>query len=124
VINVAIAVGLMPYIGFAAAALATTVAAWAMAFQLWLGTRKMGDAARFDTRFLSRAPRALVASLVMAVALYFGQVALGGLLGSHGWRYLGLGLLILLGVVVYFGFGAIIGAFRVSDFRRNLRRQR
>lgn len=124
VVNAAIAVGLMPYIGFAAAALATTVAAWAMAFQLWFGTRNMGDAARFDTRFLSRAPRALVASIVMAVALYFGQAALGGLLGSHGWRYLGLGLLILLGVVVYFGFGAMIGAFRISDFRRNLRRQR
>ncbi|MGV8950640.1 MAG: murein biosynthesis integral membrane protein MurJ, partial [Cypionkella sp.] len=124
IINAIIAVGLMPYIGFAAAALATTVAAWAMAAQLWLGTRSMGDAARFDTRFLSRAPRALVASVVMAIALYFGQTALADMLSSHGWRFVGLGLLILLGCVVYFGFGAMIGAFRISDFRRNLRRQR
>jgi putative peptidoglycan lipid II flippase len=124
VINAAIAVGLMPYIGFAAAALATTLAAWAMAFQLWFGSRKMGDAARFDTRFRSRAPRALIASGVMALALYLGQAALGGLFGSHGWRYLGLGLLILLGTIVYFGFGTAIGAFRITDFRRNLRRQR
>jgi putative peptidoglycan lipid II flippase len=58
------------------------------------------------------------------LALYLGQAALGGLLGSHGWRYLGLGLLILLGTIVYFGFGTAIGAFRITDFRRNLRRQR
>ena len=124
VVNAAIAIGLMPVIGFAAAALATSVAAWAMAFQLWFGTRNMGDAARFDTRFRSRAPRAILSAGVMAVALYFGQALLGDLLGSHGWRYLGLGLLILLGCVVYFGFGTAIGAFRFTDFRRNLRRQR
>lgn len=124
VVNAIIAVGLMPYIGFAAAALATTIAAWSMAFQLWFGTRKMGDAARFDTRFRSRAPRALVAAAVMALALYFGQAALGEMLASQGLRFVALGLLIGLGVVVYFGFGTAIGAFRISDFRKNLRRQR
>ena len=45
-VNAVIAVGLMPYIGFAAAALATTLAGWMMAAQLWFGTRRMGDAAR------------------------------------------------------------------------------
>jgi putative peptidoglycan lipid II flippase len=124
VLNAAIAVGLMPLIGFAAAALATTIAAWAMAFQLWFGSRKMGDAARFDSRFRSRAPRAVVAAVAMGVALYFGQALLGELLASHGWRYLGLGLLIALGGLVYFSFGAAIGAFRLGDFRRALRRQR
>jgi putative peptidoglycan lipid II flippase len=124
VVNAAIAVGLMPYIGFAAAALATTVAAWAMAFQLWFGTRKMGDAARFDTRFLSRAPRAVVASAVMALALYFAQDALAEMLANPVWRYAGLGILISVGGLVYFGFGTAIGAFRLADFRKNMRRQR
>ncbi|WP_395004882.1 murein biosynthesis integral membrane protein MurJ [Cypionkella sp.] len=122
VVNAAIAVGLMPLIGFAAAALATTVAAWAMAFQLWFGTRKMGDAARFDTRFHSRVPRALAASAAMALALYLGQQALAEMLQDATWRYASLALLITLGSLVYFSFGAAIGAFRLSDFRRNLRR--
>ena len=121
-VNAAIAVGLMPLIGFAAAALATTVAAWAMAFQLWFGTRKMGDAARFDTRFRSRVPRALAASAAMALALYLGQQALAEMLRDATWRYASLALLITLGSLVYFSFGAAIGAFRLGDFRRNLRR--
>jgi putative peptidoglycan lipid II flippase len=118
VVNVVIAVGLMQYIGFAAAALATTLAGWIMAFQLWFGSRKMGDAARFDTRFKSRAPRIIIAALVMGAALYLGQAALGDMLASHGWRYAGLGLLIGLGIVTYFGAGSAIGAFRISDFRK------
>ena len=122
VVNAAIAVGLMALIGFAAAALATTVAAWAMAFQLWFGTRKMGDAARFDTRFRSRVPRAVAASMAMALALYLGQLGLAETLVNPTWRYAGLALLITLGSLVYFGFGAAIGAFRLGDFRRNLRR--
>ena len=122
VVNAAIAVGLMPLIGFAAAALATTVAAWAMAFQLWFGTRKMGDAARFDTRFRSRVPRAVAASMAMALALYLGQLGLAETLVNPTWRYVSLALLITLGSLVYFSFGATIGAFRLSDFRRNLRR--
>lgn len=122
VVNAAIAVGLMPLIGFAAAALATTVAAWAMAFQLWFGTRKMGDAARFDSRFRSRVPRAVAASMAMALALYLGQLGLAETLVNPTWRYAGLALLITLGSLVYFSFGAAIGAFRLGDFRRNLRR--
>ena len=122
VVNAAIAVGLMPLIGFAAAALATTVAAWAMAFQLWFGTRKMGDAVRFDTRFRSRVPRAVAASIAMALALYLGQLGLAETLVNPTWRYASLALLITLGSLVYFSFGATIGAFRLSDFRRNLRR--
>jgi len=122
-VNAVIAVGLMPYIGFAAAALATTLAGWMMAAQLWFGTRRMGDAARFDTRFRSRAPRIIAASAAMGVALWFGQVLLGDMLASHAWRYAALALLISLGVLVYFAFGTAIGAFRLTDFRR-LRRQR
>lgn len=124
VVNGVIAVGLMPYLGFAAAALATTVAGWTMALQLWLGTFKMGDAARFDTRFRSRVPRIIVASLVMGGILYGAAGLLTEILASPGWRYGGLGALILVGILVYFGFGAAIGAFRMSDFRKSLRRQR
>lgn len=122
IINAAIAVGLMPYIGFAAAALATTLAGWMMAAQLWLGTKRMGDAARFDTRFRSRAPRIIIASIVMGFALYVAQAALGDTLASQGWRYAGLGLLIAVGGLTYYAAGTAIGAFKLSDFRKLRRR--
>ena len=122
IINAVIAIGLMPYIGFAAAAVATTLAGWMMAAQLWLGTKRMGDAARFDTRFRSRAPRIVIAAIVMGFALYGAQAALGDMLASPGWRYAGLAVLIAIGMVSYAAAGTALGAFKLSDFR-NLRRR-
>jgi putative peptidoglycan lipid II flippase len=123
VLNAAIAVGLMPLIGFAAAALATTLAGWIMAAQLWIGSRKMGDEARLDDRFRTRAPRIVLASALMGAVLWGAANLMGDILASPGWRYAGLAGLIGLGIVTYFGTGTMIGAFRLSDFKR-LRRQR
>ena len=118
ILNALIAVGLMPYIGFAAAAVATSLAGWIMVAQLWFGTRRMGDAVRFDSRFRSRAPRIIVASAAMGLVLHAGQGVLAELLSSPVWRYAGMGALIIAGILTYFSFGAAIGAFKLSDFRR------
>ena len=123
ILNAAIAVGLMPYIGFAAAALATTLAGWIMVAQLWFGTLRMGDEARFDTRSRSRIPRQLLAAMAMGAVLWAGQIVLGPLFGDAFWRYGALLALIGIGIVSYFVAGTAIGAFRLSDFR-GLRRQR
>lgn len=123
ILNAAIAIGLMPHIGFAAAALATTLAGWIMVLQLWFGTRRMGDEARFDTRSRSRIPRQVIAALAMGAALWVGQIVLGPLFGDAVWRYAALLALIAIGIVSYFAAGTAIGAFRLSDFR-GLRRQR
>lgn len=124
VINAVIAVGLLPLIGFSAAALATTLSGWTMVLQLWLGTRKMGDEARFDPRFRQRLPRILAASAIMGAVLWFGMVALGPMLGTEGWRYAALALLVALGMGSY-GLAALaLGAIRPSDLKSALRRQR
>ena len=123
ILNAAIAVGLMPYIGFAAAALATTLAGWIMVAQLWFGTRRMGDEARLDTRSRSRIPRVVLASLAMGAVLWAGQIALGPLFGQAIWRYVALAALITAGIISYFVAGTAIGAFRLSDFKK-LRAQR
>ncbi|MEY4697015.1 MAG: murein biosynthesis integral rane protein MurJ [Pseudomonadota bacterium] len=124
VVNAAIAVGLLPLIGFAAAALATTLSGWTMVWQLWRGTRPMGDAARFDARFRSRLPRVILASLAMGAALWLGELAIGPALGAPGWRYLALAGLVALGMLAYLGAGLATRAFALSDFSRALRRQR
>ena len=87
VVNVVLAVGLVGYIGFSAAAWATTLSGWIMVAQLWFGSRKMGDEARFDARFLHRLPRILAASAVMGAALYAGNILLDPWLATHGLRY-------------------------------------
>ncbi|WP_323040604.1 murein biosynthesis integral membrane protein MurJ [Gemmobacter sp.] len=121
-VNVGFAVGMMPVIGFAAAALATTVSGWFMLLQLWLGTRGMGDEARADARLRSRMWRIVLASVAMGAVLWLAQVLLGPGLGMPGWRYIALAGLCGIGIVSYFAIGFLIGAFRMSDFRSALRR--
>jgi len=122
VVNAVLAVGLATYIGYIAAAVATSMAAWAMVWQLWVGSRGMGEAVRVDARLKARAPRIALASLIMGAAIWAANWALGPLLSAVGWRYIGLLLLVLAGMVSYFGAGMMIGAFRLSDFKSAMRR--
>jgi len=121
VVNAVLAIGLAPFIGYIAAAVATSAAAWAMIWQLWIGSRSMGAAVQIDARLKSRAPRILLASLMMGVVIWGANRALDPLLFAAGWRYLGLLLLVLSGAVSYFGAGTLVGAFRLSDFKSALR---
>ncbi|WP_050929100.1 murein biosynthesis integral membrane protein MurJ [Aestuariivita boseongensis] len=122
VINAVVAVGMAWAIGFIGAAIGTTVAAWAMVWLLWRGTRAMGDVARFDDRFRARLPRIVAASVLMGLALWGMSVWLAPVLAQAGLRWLGLLALILAGMAVYFSVGHLIGAFRLGEFRRALRR--
>jgi putative peptidoglycan lipid II flippase len=122
ILNAVIAVGLMPVIGFAAAAVATTAAGWIMALQLWLGSRRMGDEARLDARLCRTLPRIVLASVIMGAVLWGAAWGLSGALADAAWRYAALVGLILLGIISYFGSGVAIGAFKLSDFRKLRRR--
>ena len=123
VVNAGLAMGLAPYIGFIAAALGTTLSSWAMVGQLWYGSRKMGDAARYDARFKARIWRIIAAAALMAAVLLTGQIVMTPLLfTTTSIRYVALAALIGIGIVSYFGFGQLLGAFRLQDFRRATRR--
>jgi len=121
-VNAALAVGLMPFIGFAAAAIGTSVAAWTMVWQLWRGARTMGPAAELDARFRYRAGRIVVAAAGMGLCLAGVAMGLSDMLTTPGMRYLAMALMIAIGSAVYFAIGGLIGAFRLSDFRSALRR--
>jgi putative peptidoglycan lipid II flippase len=124
VANAVIAIGLMPVIGFLAAALATSISAWIMVWQLWAGSRGMGDAARFDDRFRTRLPRIALCSALMGLALWAGAAALAGPLGTSGLRYLALLGLIGGAIALYFGLCFALGALRPVELKAALRRQR
>jgi putative peptidoglycan lipid II flippase len=122
-VNAAVAIGLAPIIGFIAAAIATTIAGWAMVWQLWYGARSFGEAARLDARCRRRLPRILIAAFAMGLAVWAGNLALSPLFGEGATQVLALFLLILLGFASYFGIGHLIGAFRLSEFARAFRRR-
>ena len=122
VINVVAAVGLSPVIGWIAPAIATTLAGWAMFGLLAYGARGFGLAAKFDSRFHKRIWRILAASVFMGGALWLGNVALQPLLGQAWWRGIGLLILIMIAAISYFGFGHLIGAFKLGEFKRTLKR--
>jgi putative peptidoglycan lipid II flippase len=122
VVNAAVAVGLAPVMGFLAAALATSVAGWTMVWQLWRGSRDMGDASRIDDRLRARLPRIVAAALLMGVMLGVAAWALSGPLHAPGLRYLALAGLVTLGIVTYFGAAFALGAVTRSDLKGALRR--
>jgi putative peptidoglycan lipid II flippase len=122
VINAAVAIGLSPVLGWIAAAIATTVAGWAMVALLAIGSRPFGQVARFDDRFRARIWRIVLASLAMGGCLWGGLQVLTPYLGMAGIRYAALAALVAVGIVSYFGIGQIIGAFRLSEFKAAMKR--
>lgn len=122
VVNAAIAIGLSFFIGWIAAAIATTLAGWVMVGLLMRGARPFGDVARFDDRFRRRIWRILLASALMGVVLWWTGVLLNPFFGIGGLRWLALALLLITGILSYFGFGQMFGAFRMSELRQALRR--
>ncbi|MBM7068128.1 murein biosynthesis integral membrane protein MurJ [Actibacterium sp. 188UL27-1] len=122
VINAAVAFGFYSLIGFTAAAWATTIAGWAMVWLLWRGSRDMGDAAQPDARLKARILRIILASAIMAGILVGVAWLLGGSLYAPWLRYWALAGLILAGMVGYGVAGHVIGAFKLSELRRAVRR--
>lgn len=122
-VNAAVAIGLSPFIGFIAAALATTLAGWAMVWLLWSGSRRLGEAARLDRRSRARVPRIVISALVMGAVLWTANLALAPMFVAGGAEILALVLLIGIGMASYFGLGQLIGAFRLAEIARAFRRR-
>ena len=120
VVNAVLALGLMSFIGFLAAAIGTTIAAWTMVAQLWWGTRQMGQAARADQRLRRTAPRITLAAALMAVALWF---MLDWTRASGMARIPELTLLVLGGAAIYFALSFATGAYRLSELKTAIRRK-
>ncbi len=121
-VNAVLAIGLSPYFGYLAAAIGTTVAGWSMLVMLWFGSRRLGHAARLDSRLKSKAPRLLLSSLLMGAALLVSAALLGPWLASPALRYAALTLLIVIGAATYAATTLLTGALRPADLKAFLRR--
>ncbi|MEM1362559.1 MAG: murein biosynthesis integral membrane protein MurJ [Pseudomonadota bacterium] len=121
-INAVVAIGLAPLIGWIAAALATTLAGWAMVILLFWGARNMGASAQFDARFFHRLPRQIGASAMMVLCLLLLRSVLDPWLSMDYWRYGALALLVGGGGASYFAAAHGFGALRLTELRSALRR--
>ncbi|MEH6359153.1 MAG: murein biosynthesis integral membrane protein MurJ [Amylibacter sp.] len=101
IVNLIIAIGLSYKIGYLSAAIAVTISAWGMACMLWFGTRNMGEAAKFDTRFFKTVPKIILASAIMGLTVILAQQILGDALYTKGLRYMALLALVISGAATY-----------------------
>ncbi|ABD53813.1 murein biosynthesis integral membrane protein MurJ [Jannaschia sp. CCS1] len=120
-VNAVVAVGLSFAIGFLAAAVATTLAAWVMVGLLSRGRTDFGDVVQFDDRFRSKIWRICAASVAMGLMLFLGEILLGVFLGVDGLRYIALALLVAIGLGSYFGFARLFGAFSLAEMKATMR---
>ena len=123
-VNALVAFGLAPFIGWVAAAIATTTAAWVMLFMLVGRARALGDTARLDAQARRRLPRIVIAALLMGAVVWGVMVTLNPLFGTPGVKYLALLGLILVGFIAFFGIAQLLGGFVWSEIRSSLRRNR
>ena len=121
-VNAVVAIGLAFVIGFLAAAIATTLAAWVMVALLSRGRRDMGAEASFDARFRTRIRRIVLAAAAMGALLWLSVLVLNPFLGTPGLRYPALALLVGIGMAGYFAFARAFGAFRLREIAGALRR--
>ncbi len=121
-VNAAVAIGLMPVFGYLSAAIGASLSGWALVLLLWRGARQMGAASRPDSRLQRAIPGILVASLVMGACI-FGLASLTGeMFRQPGIRYVALGFLVLVGMLVYGVMLLLLSVYSVSDVKKLLRR--
>jgi len=121
-VNLVLAVGLAPVLGYLAAPVATTVAGWAMFALLLHGARRIDGGIEPDRRLRTSALGMLAASGVMGLVVAVVASGLAPALETDGLRYLALAGLIVVGAVVYAVAVHGTGAFTAKDMRDMLRR--
>ncbi len=115
-VNVIGSLALFPYLGHVGIAVATTVSAWVNVLLL---SRTLAAREQFnlDARCKRRVPMILLSSLVMGVAVWYGNAWLLPLMGTAGLglKVVLLGALVSAGAVVFFAGCQITGAARASE---------
>lgn len=123
-VNVAIALWLFPSMGAPGIAVASSVAGWINAAMLLGVLIRRGHWGR-DIPLLTRIPRLILASAIMAAALWYGASWLQSHLASSSpvWtQAAALAGLCAAGALVYFIVAFAIGGAQFSMIRRNIRR--
>ena len=102
---------------------ATAISAWVNVALLWVTLRKRGHIA-VDARLKQKAWRIVLASVLMGIALYFGNALIEGQVGAGLWRRIVvLVSLVTAGGAVYGLAILLFGAYRISELKSLFRRR-
>lgn len=122
VVNIIMSIILIQYIGVVGIALATGITGW-MQFGLHILALQGNPAALFDDRFKAVYPRIIIATLLMAGALYFNAHVMHYWSDASGWEQIfELGILIVGGMLVYGLSIVAMGVFKFSDIAKYLKK--
>lgn len=119
VVNIVGSLVLSHFLGHVGIAIATTLAAWTNASQLYFRLHSLGHFA-FDARCKRRLPLIILATLFMAGALLAASWILrGNFAPGTGFIHSiwGLGLIVAVGLGSYFSFAQAVGAFKISELK-------
>ncbi|MDE2383624.1 MAG: murein biosynthesis integral membrane protein MurJ [Alphaproteobacteria bacterium] len=124
VVNVVLSLGLSLVMGHVGIALASTVAAWVNAGQLYFRLRSLGHF-QFDDSARWRIPLMLLTTAIMAAALFDVYLVLHDnfLPETHFAHALwSLTVLVAVGLISYFGASQLTGAWTFSELKAALKR--
>jgi len=123
-VNIVGSIGLSYFMSYVGIALATSLAAWLNAGQLYFRLRKLGHFV-FDEEAANRIVLMLHATMIMAGTLAATWILMSSWFaaGASHWRTIpGLVILVSLGIVSYFGASHLTGAWRFSELKAALKR--
>lgn len=113
---------LIPPFGIYGLGAAIAICSWLNCLLLYFILHRRGHF-RIDRRLAGRVARQLVAGLAMAAALWGVREVLPGFFaGSTIQRIVGVGALVGVGMIVYFGVGWLVGAVDKDELRALFRR--
>ena len=121
-VNAALAVGLMPFIGWVAAAIATSLSAWAMVGLLFWGARGFDNILKPDAALKHRLLRMCIASLFLGVALYGIQLFISPAITSVSGRIVYALFLVIAGAGLYLWLGERLKAFSLQEIKASFKK--
>ena len=121
IVNSIIAIGLMPFYGWIAAPIATTISAWAMIILLVLGTKNIGAIGQLTKLSKSKFLLIILSSFIMGLFLW-GATSSQNDVSSILERIIFAIFLILLGVVTYTATVVFLGGINLKELRASIKR--
>ncbi len=125
IVNVAIALASFPYLGGSGIALASTVAGWVNAAMLLAVLIRRGHW-DMDLPLLTRIPRLLIASAIMAGAIWLAQTTIAAPYLARSAPFVdkaaALAVIIAGAMLLYFAVAFATGGASLDMIRRNIRR--
>lgn len=124
VVNVGLALTLFPRLAEAGIATAEVVAGWLNAMLLFVTLARRGHWGK-DAGLIRRIPRLVIASAVMAAAIWYGMQFLSAQLAPASPFYdqaIAVAILVFGAMLIYFAVAFAIGGADIGMIRRNIRR--